>query len=256
MSTRLHIIVGDDKEFQVQRELLCKHSDLFKDICSEFASYEQPIRLIHADKDTFASFVGYIHDEDIHLATGIPTSIHQKSDGPTHAKRQSSFLHLSKCHILGWDLRAYGFCNDVMDVLVEFSKKGHNLRFIAGGTEEIREYVASQANNTPIHELLDDNYVGFARCGTRLEDFTKMADPKEMEDFFRVLEGISKSEMLDKDNKLKFPWERHFCYYHTHPGREEGYLCAEKNIESKAKRVTKMRIKDEDEGESKLDLQG
>jgi len=222
MSARLHIIVGDGKEFHVQKELLCKHSEYFRDICSDpLAGYQQPIRINHVDADTAASFFGFLHDEDVYLATGISLTVHQKADGPSHAKRQSYFLHLSKCYVLGWDLKAYTFCNAIMDVLVEFSRKGNNLKFIAGGTEEITKYVASEATYTPLHELLDDNYTGFAKTSERLEEFTKIAGTEEMK-VLKVLKDISKSETLDKMKELSFPWERDICYYHKHPDDEDG----------------------------------
>ena len=254
MSTRVRIMVGDAREFHVQKELLCKHSAVFKEICSEsLTADQQPIRIMHADSDTFASFVGYIHDEDVYLATGIPIIVHQKSDGPSHAKRQSCFLQLAKCYILGWDLSAYTFCNAVMDVLVEISQKGNRLGFIAGGTEEIREHVASQANSTPLHELLDDNYAGFAKYTKRLELFPRMAELQEMVAFFKVLEGISKLEALDRAEDLKFSWERDLCYYHKHPDQEEGYSCMKK-IELNIKKATKKRKMVEKDSESGPEL--
>ena len=245
MSTRLRVNVGDNKEFQVQKELLCKHSDMFKEILSEpLVGQQSPIHIVNTEADVFASFVGYLHDEDIYLATGIPTVIHQKSDGPSHGKRQSFFYHLVKCYVLGWELKAYSFCNAITDVLVDFSRKGNKMRFIAGGTKGIRESVAAQATFTPLHELLQDNYAGFAKHPKSLEQFRGMADPEEKEEIYYVLDGINKSEILDKEEKLKFSWERDLCYYHKHPGQNTGYSCTGKQEEPKAKKLTKKRKRD------------
>ncbi|KAH8589668.1 hypothetical protein B0O99DRAFT_692235 [Bisporella sp. PMI_857] len=150
LETALHVIVrfpgenaGNDNErapsvtnFFVQKPTIIRHSVFFKKLCDLLMFDFRPSIPITGDPTAYAVFFSFCENEDINQATGINLG---REDG----RLQGYFLDMAKCYVLGERLRAFSFCNAVINILVSLSKQCNRLGIIGGCVPKTIEYIIS-----------------------------------------------------------------------------------------------------------------